>query len=524
MPSVPPRLRRHGFLWEHTDCARVAVVRAVRLWCNRRRAGTVEVQPPRTRRRAPPSACFRPRPPMRSLLPLALFCAPALCEADEPCPERRAFPNMRYEERWEDLADPRCRTERFDGLKAIDLGDDRALSLGGDVRLRYERFSDPGFGRDPRDRNGYFLHRALFHAHLRLTPRLNAFAQLESSDVYGRRPGPRASDRNTLDFNQLFIDWTAWQDGDDRATLRIGRQEVELGSAQFTSSRDGLNDRLAFEGVRFIGNVAGWRLHGMATRVVPTRPGTFDDYTGALDTQSGVFVARSHSLLPDGNAVVYLNRRTRPSSLYADSVEAEQRITLGTRWWGNDGTWDYNLEAGRQSGSLGEAPIAAWYASADNGITLRSLRWRPRLGLRANVGSGDRRQGDREVNTFSPLFASTAYSGLAGLIGPSNSVAFAPSVQLRPTDEHVVTVGVIGFWRQSTGDGIYNIFSEVQRQPGSSESRHVGTQTTAQLTWTPTRHVTVVTVLSYFQAGAFLRETPPGKSTSYFTMWWVYRF
>jgi len=182
------------------------------------------------------------------------------------------------------------------------------------------------------------------------------------------------------------------------------------------------------------------------------------------------FVARSHILLPEGNGVIYLNRRARPGTQYAAMNQNEERITLGTRWWGNEGHWDHSYEAGRQTGRIGTGSIEAWYVSADNGLTFRGAPWQPRVGLRFNIGSGDRSPNDDELNTFSPLFASTAYSGLAGLVGPSNSVAIAPSTTLRPHEDHTVTLGVVGFWRQSTQDGTYNIFSEIQRMPGTSDA------------------------------------------------------
>jgi len=89
---------------------------------------------------------------------LALILAsPIAIAAPGPCPDRPAFPNMRYEEDWRFLADRACRADPWDRAKYIDLGHGRSLSFGGDFRLRYERFSDPGFGRDALDRNGYLF-------------------------------------------------------------------------------------------------------------------------------------------------------------------------------------------------------------------------------------------------------------------------------------------------------------------------------------------------------------------------------
>ncbi len=80
------------------------------------------------------------------------------------------------------------------------------------------------------------------------------------------------------------------------------------------------------------------------------------------------------------------------------------------------------------------------------------------------------------------------------------------------------------FWRQSAEDGVYNIFTEVQRRAAGSRARHVGNQYTLQFVWQFTPHVSWLTTISYFTAGKFLRETPPGENVTYFTTWWAYRF
>lgn len=443
---------------------------------------------------------------------------------DTPCPSRPSYAPLRYDEDWHAVADPRCRTDAWDAAKYIGLTPGRYLSIGGDARIRYERFENPGFGRGLDDRDGYLLQRYLLHADLHWSPRLRLFGQLESSAVDGRRAGPRPTDENSMDVNQLFAEWRTPLRGEDSFTLRVGRQEVELGSSQFTSSRDGLNDRLSFDGVRALGEIGDWRFHAMAARVVPTNRGGFDDASGPNATLSGFYLARTHALLPGGNAVGYASRRTRANGDYADATGAEERITIGTRWWGRGERWDYSLETGAQLGRLGASDIRAWYANTDNGWTWRESTWQPRLGVRLSMGSGDRTPGDGVLGTFSPLFAATAYSGLAGLVGPSNSINVAPSVRVRLSQSVTLTVGTSVFWRQSRADGIYDIASELLRAPGASDGRHVGTQPTLQLAWTPTAHVTVFTTLSYFKTGRFLRETPPGENVTYFTAWWAYRF
>jgi len=450
--------------------------------------------------------------------------AAAFALDDLACPERRPLPNMRYDEDFRFLADTRCRTEPWDPIKFLPLGRERYASFGGEARIRYERFENPGFGRDPQDRDGYLLQRYLLHGDLHVDDRWRIFGQLESSLIHGRVGGARANDENRLDVNQAFAEWIPYRRDNDAVTLRVGRQEVELGSAQFTSARNGFNDRQSFDGVRAFGEFEGWRFHAMATRVVPTVRGTFDDRSSRDETLSGFFIAHGQSLMPDGQAVFYMSRRTDPRTFYQAGNEREERLTTGTRWWGRGEAWDFNYEVGAQTGSFGSGSIRAWYLSTDTGYTDASHPSRPRYGLRFNIGSGDSRAGDGQLGTFSPLFAATAYSGLAGLIGPSNSVALAPSVTWELDERRTLLLGVIGFWRQSLGDGIYNVNTEVQRLAGSSQARHVGTQPTVQFVWQLTPQLTWLSVLSYLQAGAFLRETPPGEDVLYVTSWLAYRF
>lgn len=432
---------------------------------------------------------------------------------------------MRYDEDFRFLSDADCKTQRWDKYKYIALGrDDRFVAIGGDARIRYERFENPGFGREVQDYNGYLLQRYLGHVDYHLNDRWRFFGQLESSSVNGRRAGPRETDRNDADINQLFAQWTPYRHDDNYTSIRAGRQEVEIGSAQFTSARDGLNDRLSFDGIRTFGEIEGWRFHVMATRVVRTSRSFFDDRSAPDETLSGYYVARAHGLTPGGNGVVYMSRRTRPVTAYSEGTAREERDTIGTRWWDRGERWDYDWEVGTQIGSYGSGDIRAWYLRTDTGYSSPTLKLRPRFGVRFAIGSGDSQRGDGHLGTFSPLFASTAYSGLVGLIGPSNSVSLAPSMQFRVAETQTLTFGVIGFWRQTTGDGIYNIFSDVQRDPGLSNARHVGTQATVSYNWQYSPNVTLVAVGSYFVTGKFLKETPPGENVTYFTTWWAYRF
>jgi hypothetical protein len=57
-----------------------------------------------------------------------------------------------------------------------------------------------------------------------------------------------------------------------------------------------------------------------------------------------------------------------------------------------------------------------------------------------------------------------------------------------------------------------------------SRALHVGVQPTVQATWSPSRHLTAVVTVSFFNVGRFLIETPPGQNVGYTTAFVAYRF
>lgn len=89
----------------------------------------------------------------------------------------------------------------------------------------------------------------------------------------------------------------------------------------------------------------------------------------------------------------------------------DERYTHGVRLWGTTGAWDYNWEGGIQRGEFEGRQVRAWYFASDTGYSLARRPMTPRLGLRFDATSGDRDRNGGELNTFSSLFASTAYSG-----------------------------------------------------------------------------------------------------------------
>lgn len=149
---------------------------------------------------------------------------------------------------------------------------------------------------------------------------------------------------------------------------------------------------------------------------------------------------------------------------------------------------------------------------------------KPRLGLRADITSGDRNPKDNVLETFNPLLPGTTYSDTIGLIGAPNSIGLFPNLRLVPWRGIITTIGPAFFWRESTRDGIYSINVAPLRTGQLSSARYVGAQPSVRADWPIQRHWSYTLIVSGFGTGSFLKQTPPGKVTSYVTSWITFKF
>jgi len=134
---------------------------------------------------------------------------------------------------------------------------------------------------------------------------------------------------------------------------------------------------------------------------------------------------------------------------YAQGWGEETRHSLGARAWGQHDDWDWNWEALYQLGRFAGREIRAWTLATDTGYTLPALPWTPRIGISANVASGDRDADDGTLETFNPLFPRGTYFDELGLLGPRNFFNVHPGVTLEPLPNLTLTADVDFFWRLS---------------------------------------------------------------------------
>jgi len=436
------------------------------------------------------------------------------------------FKQLRYDENYAYLRDTSRHSDYLDAIKFIPLNTARAwyLTLGGEMRERYEYYRNSLWGRGPQDDNGYLLQRYMVHADAHLGDDFRIFAQFKSGLEDGRNGGPRPTDRDDFDLNQAFLEVRVPWSQTDSLVFRAGRQELAYGSSRLISAREAPNVRLSFDGVTPILNVGDWRVDAFAVKPVRTKVGVFDDDPDPNQNFWGLYAVTPVSCLPGGNVDLYHLGLDRQNARFDQGTANELRHSVGTRIWGRESGWDYNLEFVYQFGRFGGGDIQAWTAASETGFTFENAPLEPRLGFKANITSGDNNPNNPDLRTFNPLFPRGAYFGEPALIGPANHIDVHPQLDLAIRRNLILTLAWDCFWRENTHDGIYGPAVNLIQTGQTSDARYVGHQAEAMLEWRLDRHFTFTADYAHFFAGDFLKQTTPGKDVDYFSVWATFRF
>lgn len=452
---------------------------------------------------------------MMILVPLLLLANQAEAQCQKPRP---ILQPLRYEEDWSLLSDRDCKEEPIDKIKYVAVGRENwYLSVGGEIRYRYENYEAPGFGVGPETPSGYILQRYLLHTDWHFGHHFRVFAQFQSGLENGRNGGPRPTDEDVADLHQGFLDIT---DSSQNWRLRVGRQEIEFGTGHLIGASEGLNIRRAFDGFRFTFKHGRWTCNSTLTHPVLVRPYTFDisDHT-QTEWGAGFTRVREH-----GGWSGYYFGLNRKQAFFNGKTGQDISETFGSRLWKQGTVFDYNTDVIFQTGTFGAGHILAGAVSSNDGITLHNLRFQPRFAVRFDYASGDSDHNSKNLNTFSPLFPNPQYSSISALLGPSNLTDVGPLIRITLNAKTAISPEMPFYWRSSIHDGIYN-FNGMQIRPGNlSTARFVGYQPGVTLERAFSPHLSTTGGYFYFFTGQFLHETPPDKGVGYFYATVTFRF
>ena len=429
-----------------------------------------------------------------------------------------AFTALRYDEDYSYLKDPAARMDVFDPIKYIALSErsDLYLTLGGQLRDRYEYFDNNLFGSGPQDRNGYNLLRLMANADLHLGPHVRMFVEGISATEQGRVGGPRPSDLNQVDLFQGFVDIMLPLASDANLTLRVGRQVVVFGAERLVGVSDFTNVRRTFDGARATLTTTGNALDLFYARPVRVLPHDLDDdfpdtsIVGVYDTWQlpGVWETAKPKL---EMYAFYVNRQ---SITFNQTTAGENRYTFGTRFTANPKPFDLDIEPDYQVGRFNGQATHSFSVAAIAGYTFEQAMLSPRAFIGFDIASGGQRNNPGDA--FDQLFPSGHDKfGIIDAIGRQNIIDVHPGFTLtllenkRSAEKLTLLAQYRQFWRESNQDAVYTSSGSILRTSGGSNASAIGGEFDMQVDWKLERHISVYAGYCHFFHGAFISATGP---------------
>jgi len=419
-----------------------------------------------------------------------------------------SFKPLRYEEEYKkDSATSWYSKAKYTPLSA---NGNAYVSFGGEVRLQYFYAKNDGWGDEPKDKDGYILSRYLLHTDIHASKHFRAFIQLQSGLANGKT-STSPVDEDPLDLHQAFVDYTATLDPETKVLFRPGRQELIYGSQRIIAVRDGPNNRQAFDGVKVSVVHTGYKLDLFYSNYVAAKKGIFDDSWNKNTRFWGGYMTLNRIPVLQNVDLYYLGL-WRSNAKFDDGSGRERRHSAGTRIFGKQNAFRYDMEAIYQFGDFSSKNIRAWTASANMAYEFSRIKYKPEIGLKAELISGDKSYGDNSLQTFNPLFPRGAYFGLAALIGPSNLIDVHPSLSFKLMPRLDWNMDYDIFWRYSLNDGIYAPSTSLLYSGKNSNSRHIGQQLSTEFVYVPNPFLYFRAEFTWFKTEAYLKDVTAGKN------------
>ena len=409
-------------------------------------------------------------------------------------------------------------------LILIDRNHTVFLSLGGEYRARYENFTNKDYTSEDLS---YYSQRLSLHASLQLGSNFRLFGELYSGYVTGNETIFLETDE--IDVHQGFLEWKPVNSFNLQATVRLGRQEIGYGASRIVGIREGPNMRRSFDMARVMIRKNNSSVDLLYGQEVDISPFSFDNKSNIFENDAsnpsfwGAYYRRPF-LRDIGKLDIYYFGFHTNFSRFNDVSGKETRHSVGIRSFSVKGRLSYNTEIIMQWGELGSSTIFAYNFETDWQYTLLENEWKPKLGVKVDWSSGDKRTGDGRIGTFNPIFVNPAIYSLAAVNTPANITSLHPNFSVYPIEGLTVYVDYAFFYRTESNDGLYAPPRFLTREANGLRAKHVGDVFGIQISYEINRNISFDLRSSYFIAGQFIKASGDSENTFYIAPTMSFKF
>ncbi len=412
-----------------------------------------------------------------------------------------AYKTLFYDNDFRYLCDP-C----YDGwhlgenLKRMRIGEHVIVDVGGEYRIRQQ--TEQNIRNTPAVPNAlgltgaddaFLLHRLRLYANTEIGRRVRVYAEmLDAVSQYEDFP-VRGIEENRTEVQNLFADLVAWDGDCGKLTIRVGREELLYGSQRLISPLDWANTRRTFDAVKLLWRGENWDWDAFASRPLRRDFDSLDPPN--LDRALYGIFSTYKGLGKDKLDLYWL--------AYDLDVPGYRYDTLGTRFWGEQDAWLYEIEGGYQFGqNADDTDHSAAFATLGLGRKFNCQPWKPTLWAYYDWASGSDRVNDG-FHHYEPL--AHRYLGLMDLFGRRNLEDANLLLTMQPHDKLKLLVWYHYFWLQNGRDVAYNVDETPFAGLGSNQatSRDLGHEIDFIATIPLSARMEVLFGYSHFFAGRF---------------------
>lgn len=391
------------------------------------------------------------------------------------------------------------------------------LRVRGEWREQYESWRNREFGLFPNADDDYLLQRIYLDLEYRPNDWLRTLVELGAAHQFGSAFEPAPIDEDPAFIQQSMIDVLWWETQDWAVSTRVGRETYGLGSGRLVAIRNGPNIRRSFDGVRLLSKTHDLDSQILFGSEVEFGGDVFDNSISDNRLLWGCYHTLHNLEILQGCDLYYLGYRNQ-RAIFEQAIGEELRHSIGMRIFGREDDFDWNSELVAQLGEWNNRSIRAWTLANAFGYTLSSLKRSPRLGVKADIISGDDDPTDNDLGTFNAMFPNNSYFSEAAIFAPANLYDVNLNLDVDLVERLKLVVLWDFLWRYSKRDAVYippgiPVFSVV-----NSEERFIGNTFSSALEWRPSQSWEITASYVHFEPGQSVEDVG-GREADFVLLW-----